>query len=62
MSTATPPVAPNPTASNLTAPAEQEILLGHLADNVRARLAGDHPSRKIIRHRRQAAAAPRHIA
>lgn len=49
MSTATPPVAPTATP---TTPAEQEVLLGHLSDNVRARLAGDHPSRKVIRHRR----------
>ena len=33
-------------------PAEQELLLGHLADDVRGRLAGDHPDRKVIRHRR----------
>lgn len=49
MSTVTTPVA---AAATPTTPAEQEVLLAHLSDNVRGRLAGDHASRKVIRHRR----------
>ncbi|MFL6143198.1 MAG: helicase-related protein [Labedaea sp.] len=52
MSTAIPPVASATTTAIPTTPAEQEVLLGHLSDNLRARLAGDHASRKVIRHRR----------
>ena len=52
MSTVTPPVAATATTATPTTPLEQEILLGHLSDNVRGRLAGDHASRKIIRQRR----------
>ena len=52
MNTATTPLAPAAPAAGPATPAEQELLLGHLADDVRGRLAGDHPSRKVIRHRR----------
>ena len=52
MSTATSPLAPPAPAANPATRAEQELLLRHLADDVRGRLAGDHPDRKVIRHRR----------
>jgi Helicase conserved C-terminal domain len=52
MSTATSPLAPPAPAANPGTRAEQELLLRHLADDIRGRLAGDHPDRKVIRHRR----------
>ncbi len=43
---------PAASAQLKTTSAEQELLARHLADELRARLAGDHAERRIISHRR----------
>ena len=56
MSTTTPATGAAPsviaTAHPPTIPAEQELLVGHLSEDTRARLAGDHPDRAVIRQQR----------